>query len=216
MKIFAATFLALAGGLFYATCPTQEEARVQETRATNRSSHQGQVIVQRPGQTVEMLNLNYTQPARVFQNDPIQDELRQALGEYSKAESEDQKREIRDRVREALEERYDEFLDQQNTQIDDLEKRIKELREQLSRRRDAKERMVDLKLEMVLSQAEGLGWPEANALFFGRYDDAFGGPNINTANPFPQPPRAIAPNGPVPDNRNSNLTAPVRPPNAAK
>ena len=44
-----------------------------------------------------------------------------------------------------------------------LAERLDKLRGQLVKRKDAKSRMVELKLEMVLSQADGLGWPDDGA-----------------------------------------------------
>jgi hypothetical protein len=64
---------------------------------------------------------------------------------------------------------YDSFIEGQAKQIAELEERLANLKEKLDKRRAAKERMVELKLQMVLSQAEGLGFPDAgppNAAFF--------------------------------------------------
>jgi hypothetical protein len=60
-----------------------------------------------------------------------------------------------------LEKQYDKFVEGQSKQIEEMEKRLAKLKEQLDKRRAAKERVVDLKLQMVLSQAEGLGFPES-------------------------------------------------------
>ncbi|HMO15930.1 MAG TPA: hypothetical protein PKD64_19485 [Pirellulaceae bacterium] len=78
---------------------------------------------------------------------------REATGEEKSAKRED--------VRVELAKQYDEFLGLQQQQIDQLKERIVKLEEQLERRHIAKERMVDLKLEMTLSEAEGLGWPDS-------------------------------------------------------
>lgn len=95
---------------------------------------------------------------------------------YLKAETSDQKAAAREMLRRELEEQYDAFLGDREQEISHLEERIAKLREQLSRRRDAKGRMVELKLEMVISQADGLGWPDAapgqipaDVFFGGRY-----------------------------------------------
>lgn len=59
-----------------------------------------------------------------------------------------------------LEQQYDAYVEAQAKQITHLEERLQKLKEQLEKRRSAKDRMVDLKLQMVLSQAEGLGFPD--------------------------------------------------------
>lgn len=87
--------------------------------------------------------------------------LGKALKAYrdSKPDSTERK-EARDKVAKGLSDQYDDQLKRQEQQIEELAERLEKLRTQLGKRREAKARMVELKLEMVLSQAEGLGWPE--------------------------------------------------------
>ncbi|HMP78330.1 MAG TPA: hypothetical protein PKD54_02650 [Pirellulaceae bacterium] len=79
---------------------------------------------------------------------------------YKRAETSEQKAEAREHIRLELEQQYDSFMEDREKEITQLEVRIAKLRDQLARRREAKSRMVELKLEMVVSQADGLGWPE--------------------------------------------------------
>ncbi len=91
------------------------------------------------------------------------DKLGTAIKEYRAAEASSEERETaRQAVAEALSEHYDTFLKAQEQELVALEEKLAKLREQLKNRQDAKERMVELKLEMVLAQADGLGWPEGN------------------------------------------------------
>lgn len=90
-----------------------------------------------------------------------QEELIKWIEQYREAEANSEKRgEARSEISKLLAGQYDGFMKQQEGQIEELEQRLVKLREQLQRRREAKSRMVELKLEMVLSQADGLGWPE--------------------------------------------------------
>lgn len=105
-------------------------------------------------------------------------------------------------LRTSLEKQYDAFVEGQATQIAQLEERLKKLKTQLEKRRGAKERMVELKLQMVLSQAEGLGFPDngtTNQAFI--YDErryypnavpALGAPAINAVSPL-EPPSPVLP-----------------------
>jgi molybdopterin converting factor small subunit len=79
---------------------------------------------------------------------------------YHKAESDEDRNAAKGGLQSELETQYDAFIDQQGKQVEELEERLAKLKEQLQKRREAKSRMVDLKLQMVLSQADGLGWPE--------------------------------------------------------
>lgn len=91
--------------------------------------------------------------------------LNKAIKAYrdSKADSAE-RREARDKVASSLSTMYDEHLADQEKQIEALADRLEKLRSQLVKRKDAKPRMVELKLEMVLSQADGLGWPDDGAV----------------------------------------------------
>lgn len=90
--------------------------------------------------------------------------LNKAIKAYrdSKVDSAE-RREAREKVSSSLSTLYDEHLADQEKQIAALAERLDKLRGQLVKRKDAKSRMVELKLEMVLSQADGLGWPDEGA-----------------------------------------------------
>lgn len=69
---------------------------------------------------------------------------------------------IRAEVEQYLNEEYDRHLAVHVKQLEELESRLNKLRQQLERRQAAKAKLVELKLELMLSQADGLGWPEAS------------------------------------------------------
>ena len=89
-------------------------------------------------------------------------QLQTALNQYkSTPEDSPQRAAIRAEVAQLLGQQYDQHLAAQVKQMADLENRLEKLREQLERRQAAKTKLVELKLELLLSQADGLGWPEA-------------------------------------------------------
>lgn len=88
-------------------------------------------------------------------------QYQEAIGKYRNAKVGSEERDAaRAEIAKLLAEKYDGYMQQHEQQIADLEERLAKLKDQLQRRREAKSRMVELKLEMVLSQADGLGWPE--------------------------------------------------------
>lgn len=102
-------------------------------------------------------------------DDGSQAKLRELLAKYRDAKSGSEERtDSRAEISQVLSEQYDHLMTQQQQQIEQMEERLAKLREQLQRRREAKSRMVELKLEMVLSQADGLGWPEGSNNWFGQ------------------------------------------------
>lgn len=106
---------------------------------------------------------NAPQPAALSRDARSQSSvaLNKAIKAYrdSKPDSAE-RREAREKVSSSLSTLYDEHLADQEKQIAALAERLEKLKSQLGKRKDAKSRMVELKLEMVLSQADGLGWPD--------------------------------------------------------
>lgn len=109
---------------------------------------------------------------------------------YREAKTDEEKASAKETIKKELDELYDHFIGDREKEIEQLEERIAKLREQLQRRREAKSRMVELKLEMLVSQAEGLGWPDAPANYWYHHFDPSVGPHGATApvpgsaNPF--------------------------------
>lgn len=75
-------------------------------------------------------------------------------------EGSEQRVKLRAEIERGLSEQYDRHLSQHVQQVEELEARVAKLRQQLDRRQAAKARLVELRLELMLSQADGLGWPE--------------------------------------------------------
>ena len=113
------------------------------------------------------------------------------------AKSEDDKQDAIEDARATLEKQYDRYLEGYQKQVDEMEARMQKLRDQLEKRKNAKDRLVDLKLEMLLSKADGLGWPEVNRRFPTAPTASPGWPST-TVGPFPsssQPQLAVRPSG---------------------
>lgn len=104
-------------------------------------------------------------------------------GYQTAAEGSDQRAEMRAEIERWLSTQYDQHLSRHVQQVEELETRVARLRQQLERRQAAKARLVELRLELMLSQADGLGWP----------DD----PSDSSVNPFVQRPTRVLP-GPMP------------------
>jgi hypothetical protein len=128
---------------------------------------------------------------------------RQAYQAYQAAADDAAKSKASTELKANLEKQYDLFVEGQKKQIEDLEARLAKLREQLDKRRAAKERVVELKLQMVLSQAEGLGFPDSGypngATMFGQNLYQTPLPSDGYSNVYPaQDSPALLPPAPVP------------------
>ncbi|MDP1560827.1 MAG: DUF1559 domain-containing protein [Pirellulaceae bacterium] len=94
--------------------------------------------------------------------DQLHQKLQSSLSQYQTATSESGARAaVRMEISDLLTQQYDAHVQQYEQQVAELESRLAKLREHVQKRRDAKSRLVALKLELLLSQAEGMGWPEA-------------------------------------------------------
>ena len=99
----------------------------------------------------------YSQFARFPQADPMQS----FVDKIRNAEDEDAKQDAIDQAKAALEKHYEKYIDAYEQQVDEMESRLQKLRDQLDKRKEAKNKLVSLKLEMITSQADGIGWPDA-------------------------------------------------------
>ncbi len=115
----------------------------------------------------------------IYARDPQQmAKFQEAMNAYKNAESESDKSAAKKTIHDLLSEQYDNSLSRYEEHLNELEKKIESMREQLARRRSAKEAVVELKLDMVISEADGLGWPDdgvANNLFFPEAVGGWGG-----------------------------------------
>ncbi len=85
---------------------------------------------------------------------------RKAWQMLKQAEDDEARSGAKEELRGALEKEYDASLDAFEDHLTKLEKKIADLKDQLQRRRSAKQEMVDLKLQMMVHEADGLGWPD--------------------------------------------------------
>ncbi|MEM7456203.1 MAG: hypothetical protein AAF456_17790 [Planctomycetota bacterium] len=83
-----------------------------------------------------------------------------AVSQLAQAEGEDQRDEAITQIEQALGDQYDEYLEYDQQRLDQMRERLERLEEQFQKRQEAKERMVELKLEMIVSEADGIGWPD--------------------------------------------------------
>lgn len=147
-----------------------------------------------PGQWVSPIELTDVKERRAFA---------QAFRMYQSAADDSARSKATAELRTSLAKQYDAFVEGQAKQIAQLEDRLEKLKTQLEKRRGAKERMVELKLQMVLSQAEGLGFPDngspnqaflfQDSRYFGTVDSAPYGqkPALSPA----EPPSPVLPPG---------------------
>jgi len=80
-------------------------------------------------------------------------------GYQTAADGSEQRAEMRAEIERWLSNQYDQHLSRHEQQVEELEARVAKLRQQLERRQAAKAKLVELRLELMLSQADGLGWP---------------------------------------------------------
>lgn len=113
--------------------------------------------------TWEMENGRWFLKYQSIENAELATAYRQAYQAYQAAADDAAKGKASAELKANLEKQYDLFVEGQSKQVEELEARLAKLKEQLDKRRAAKERVVELKLQLVLSQADGLGFPESSS-----------------------------------------------------
>jgi hypothetical protein len=180
--LFPAGLLAAFLGSSAARQEDEPKARAPEARrirAVQIAEPQGPTLVQPPaGDPMARPRRNFTVrthaadgghgPVVAFARHGGSDKTHQAIEKLRNAESDDEKSEAREELKEALAEEFDEFLKHQSEELEQMEERLEKLRAQLEKRRDAKDDLVDRRLQMLVDEAEGMGWP-------GRGFGGFGG-----------------------------------------
>ncbi len=126
---------------------------------------------------------------------PSQSELQKAIAQLRASETESDREKAEDAMRLALSEDYDASLDKYEEYLEQMEAKIKQLKNQLEKRRQAKMELVDLRLQMLVNEANGLGWPNSRTNgVFGQNFNVGGPPWLQPVNPFEQRSPARIPN----------------------
>ncbi len=144
-----------------------------------------------------------------FQQNENRQEWDDAMKALRDADSESTKADAKNKIEELLTAQYDESLNNYDKYLEELSSKIAEMKTQVEKRRAARDEMVQLKLQMVVSEADGLGWPDdrqgpafpsmhiQNEWGNGRNpSDPFGWRQEATASPAPDmPPYGYIPEG---------------------
>lgn len=142
-------------------------------------------------------------------------EWNDALKALREADSESAKTDAKNKIEELLTAQYNESLDSYDKYLEELSEKIAEMKKQVEKRRAARDEMVQLKLLMVVSEAEGLGWPDQRP-GFGlpplRMHGGAGGGRLFDGPGFPAPGMHGVPGTPAPE----MPPRPDRPPSAAR
>jgi hypothetical protein len=118
--------------------------------------------------------------------------IHEAATALSEAEGDDARSEAKEKLAKLLDEYFESDMERRERELSEVEERVNKLRSTLERRRQKKEDIIDLQIEVLLNEADGLG-------FFG--GESMGMPGnpwefkIHTF-PGPKPPAAAIPVGP--------------------
>lgn len=103
------------------------------------------------------------------------EKTQKAIAKLRDAEGDDEKSEAKEELKAALEDEFDAYLKRQSEELDRMEEKLAKLRKQLDKRSDAKDDLVSLQLQMLVNEANGLGWPTGSgATWVGPGGNAFG------------------------------------------
>lgn len=84
--------------------------------------------------------------------------IRKAVQSYQAAKDDAKKKQAKETVSSALIKYFEADMKQREQDIQAIEERVKKLRDQLEKRRAAKEEIIGLQLQVVINEAEGMGF----------------------------------------------------------
>ena len=84
--------------------------------------------------------------------------IRDAATALSEAEDDEPKTEAQEKLMELLDEYFEQDMQRREEELAKVEERVKRLRELLERRREKKEDIIELQREVLVNEAEGLGF----------------------------------------------------------
>jgi len=93
-----------------------------------------------------------------FQKNEMKKLIQQIPALLATAKTEDEKQVMKSDLKKNLLDYFEKELAERESKLKPLEDRVKKLRGQIDKRRAAKEEIVDLQLQLILNQAEGLGY----------------------------------------------------------
>lgn len=123
--------------------------------------------------------------------------IQQATKKYKAAKTDEEKAAAQKEMSAALSGFFDEDMKNREAGIVKIEERVKKLRAQLEKRRDAKDRLVDLQVQLLVNEANGLGFYSQPGSKSSRYSW------YGTFNNSQQPPAAYGTPGAEPQNNST-------------
>lgn len=114
---------------------------------------------------------------RGAKQNPAAVQMQQAIQKYTAAKTDDEKQAARQEMSVALLSYFDNDMKSREADIAQIEERIKKLRAQLAERREAKDQIVDLQVQLLINEANGLG-------FYGNQDSTKSRYVIGTSEEF--------------------------------
>jgi hypothetical protein len=124
----------------------------------------------------------------------VHDKVMAALQKHSEAETDEQRAAAQTELHQAVSEQFEMLTKPREAQIEELIARLDKLTRQLEKRREAKEEIVRLRVQVLIDEAEGLGfYPESGPNWPGMTAPGPGGlpfgPSGGSGTTAPPPPR---------------------------
>jgi hypothetical protein len=94
-------------------------------------------------------------------------EIREAAAAVNAAEDDEAKDRAKEKLEQLLDDYFDEDMKRREQELEQIEERVKKLQAQLDRRREKRREIVDLQLQVLLNEADGLGFFSGDQLFMG-------------------------------------------------
>ena len=113
------------------------------------------------------------------------DAVRAALKSIQESDSDEVREEAESQLRKALREQFEADIKHRQQELEAIAARLKEMRSKLDKRMESAEQIIDLRMQVLLQDAEGLGW--TSGVVSGYDIDGFSIPPAVIGSPYPPP-----------------------------
>lgn len=119
--------------------------------------------------------------------------IQQATKKFKTAKTDDEKQAARKGMTAGLSRYFDDDIKKREAGIVKIEERVKKLRVQLEKRQEAKDRLVDLQVQLLINEANGLGfYSSPNSQSFSRSWLDYPAPLVRSSTPWSYNPQDVS------------------------
>jgi hypothetical protein len=172
MRSFSNRFAAVGVASLILSIVVLGSAKGQQPQSTAEESNVQSAAGQYPTATAPSNGVPYLSGGRLIEDDQsapisqregeLETKIQEAVRQFANSTDETARVELRANISRLLEQQFELRQKRHEQTVQKLEERVRLLRAALQKRENARQKMVDGRLNVLLEEAEGLGWGDFN------------------------------------------------------